>query len=127
MERQPFVAVTCQACSFQRAWGGSVRVCLGLSQCIQALLFLVVFLGFNICLALISGAVGAGMRGMQALGLPVYSEGFLQCCPPLHLPLPSFLSRIFHIFALAVVLGTGHRPGTQEPPVAFLNSFLQHT
>lgn len=82
------------------------------------------FSGFNICLALISGAEAPGTRGMQAFGLPVYSEGFLQCRPP---RLPGFLSRIFHIFALAVVLGTGHRPGTREPPVAFLNSFLQHT
>lgn len=70
------------------------------------------------------------MRGMQASGLPVYSEGFLHCSPP-----PGFLSRIFHIFVLVVVLGTGHGLGTWEPPVAFLNlclvglsrnSFLQH-
>lgn len=34
--------------------------------------------------------------------------------------------RFFTFFALAVVLGTGHGPGTRKPPVAFLNSFLWH-
>lgn len=60
----------------------------------------------------------AGMRGMQASGLPVYSEGFLHCSPP------SFLWRIFHIFVLAVVLGTGRGLGTWEPLVAFPNLCL---
>lgn len=66
---------------------GCVCQDLCLYQRSQALLFFwLFFLGFNICLALISGAEGAGMRGMQALGLPVYSEGFLQCRPPLPPP-----------------------------------------
>lgn len=60
----------------------------------------------------------AGMRGMQASGLPVYSEGFLHCSPC------SFLCRIFHIFVLAVVLGTGRGLGTREPLVAFLTLCL---
>lgn len=54
--------------------------------------FSVVFLGFNICRVLISAAEGAGMRGMQALGLPVYSEGFLQYppTPPSWFPFKDF-------------------------------------
>lgn len=130
MELRPFVAVTCQGCSFQQDWGvWQDLACIAAARTPPPhphpfiyLFFSVVFLGFNICRVLISEAEGAGMRGMQASGLPVYSEGFLSTPPP---HLPGFLSRIFHIFA-PVVLGTGHGPGAREPPVAFLNSFLQH-
>lgn len=42
--------------------------------------------------------------------------------PPLFAP--CFLWRIFHIFVLVVVLGTGHGLRSWEPPVAFLNPCL---
>lgn len=62
MERQPLVAGTCQGCSVQ--WEQDLCP----YHCSQARLVFGwgFFLGFNICLALISGAEGAGMRGMQA-------------------------------------------------------------
>lgn len=80
-------AACCRYLSGLQLSAGSECVCQGLClyRSSQALLSpslslsLVVFLTF---VALISGAEGAGMRGMQALGLPVYSEGFLQCRPP---------------------------------------------
>lgn len=129
MELQPFAAVTCQGCGSRRARGVLARAC----ACISAtspplfLFFLFVFFRVRHLLGPYLCSRGTGMRGMQAPGLPVYSEGFLQCgAPPLQPGcLPGFLSKIFHIFA-PVVLGTGQGPGTREPPVAFLNSFLQH-
>lgn len=103
MELWPFVAVTCQGCGFQRDWGVFGRIC----SCVAAartphqppphhhppfIFFSVVFLGFDICRVLISVAEGAGMRGMQASGLPVYSEGFLQYppTPPSWFPFKDF-------------------------------------
>ena len=69
-----------------------------------------VFLGFNICAALICGAERAGMRGMQALGLPVYSKGFLQGRPPASPPPPSRLPfRDFSHFCPACCFGNGSR------------------
>lgn len=129
MELQTFV--TCHAASSAelqlRFIFSQIRLCLA-GSCICCIS--VARRSYPAFACLLSPGWRAGMRGMQASGLPVYSRGFLHCPPS-----SRFLWRIFHIFVLVVVLGTGHRLGTWEPPAAFLilclvelsrNSFLQH-
>lgn len=132
MELQTFVAITCHAALSAALRLGPIfsliGVCLAgsvlLYQCDQP--FWPAW--FQHRLSLISGAEGwnEGHAGFRPTCL-------LWGLPPLS-PL-SFLWRIFHIFVLVVVSGTGHGRGTWEPPVAFLNlclvglsrnSFLQH-
>lgn len=80
--------------------------------------------GLNICLPLISAVEGMewGACRLEAYLFTLRVSSSVPQHPTTSTP--SFLSRIFHIFVFAVVLGTGCRLGTREPPVAFLNLTL---
>lgn len=50
----------------------------------------------------------AGMRGMQAAGLPVYSEGFLHCPPAPQLPFEGFFTFLCSLLFWEQVTGSAH-------------------
>lgn len=104
-----------------------IRVCLAVSvplfQFDQTFFSFYQF-GLNICLPLISAVEGMewGACRLEAYLFTLRVSSSVPQHPTTSTP--SFLWKIFHIFVLAVVLGTGCGLGTREPPVAFLNLSL---
>lgn len=122
MELQTFVAVTCHATLSAglrlESIFSPIRVCLAgsapLYQCDQP--FLPSRFQHLLVSYLRSGGLEWGACGLQAYLFTLRASSIVS--------LPSFLWRIFHIFVLVVVLGTGHGFGSREPPAAFLNLCL---